>query len=105
MIPNTPISFYIAGNFIEYDMFTVVIIFVISYAIETCRWNKLACLYLLIHIIFKAYVQDVELDEAAVVLLSGINIVISGFLVYKASEWLNNINVTPFYVKTQGVSL
>ena len=71
------------GSVFEYNYMTVIAMFILSVAIETCYWNKLACLYLLIHIAFKIYIQDVELDESMVVILSTINVVVSGFLVYK----------------------
>lgn len=52
IVLNKSISWWI-GQYFEYNITTVVILLIISVAIETCRWNKLACLYLGINLIEK----------------------------------------------------
>ena len=80
-------AMYVGGVF-EYNYLTVVSMFIISVAIETCYWNKLAVLYLLLHLVFKAYIQDIELEEDEICILSIINVILSGFLVYKGIKAL-----------------
>ena len=78
---SKPVSHWIGGVF-EYDALSVVVLIIMSYALETCYWNKLAVLYLLLHLIFKNYVQDIVFDETGVYFVSIINAAISGFLTY-----------------------
>ena len=84
---SKPISHWIGGVF-EYDALIVVVLVIMAYALETCYWNKLAVLYLLLHLIFKNYVQDVVFDETEVYIVSIVNAVISFFLSYKGAEIL-----------------
>ena len=82
-----PISFAIAGIF-EYDWGVVAVLVIMAYALETCYWNKLTVLYLLLHLIFKNYVQDIVFDETEVYIVSIVNAAISFFLSYKGAEIL-----------------
>ena len=84
---NKPISHWIGGVF-EYDALIVVVLVIMAYALETCYWNKLAVLYLLLHLIFKNYVQDIVFDETEVYIFSIVNAAISFFLSYKGAEIL-----------------
>lgn len=80
--PNTPISFWIAEK-AKYDWFIVFVLLTISIAINTCCWNKLSVLYLGLHLVFKGYVSDIELEEPAIVCLCVINIIITSIIIYK----------------------
>lgn len=79
---NKPISQFIASYF-EYDWLSVVVLLIISIAIETCCWNKIAVTYLGLHLVFKGYVSDIELEEHAIVCLCVINIIITSIIIYK----------------------
>ena len=81
VIPNTPISFVIARLF-EYDLVVVVVAFVTSIAIQACKWNLYAILYLLCNLTEK-YVFDFEMELEMVYLIISLNIIASGFFVYK----------------------
>ena len=88
---NKPISHFI-GNIFEYDVLVVVIALITSIAVETCVWNKLCILYLALHLVFKHYIQEIELDDCQVYVVSTTNIMISGFFCYKGiAIWLKNI--------------
>lgn len=90
---NKPISHFI-GNIFEYDVLIVVVALITSIAVETCMWNKLCILYLALHLVFKHYIQEIELDEYQVYVISTINVVISGFFCYKGiAIWLKNIKI------------
>lgn len=80
-------SLFIGGYF-EYNYLTIVAMIILSISFETCYWNKLAVLYLLLHLIFKNYVQDVVFDETEVYIVSIVNAAISFFLSYKGAEIL-----------------
>lgn len=88
IILNTPMSFYIAQYFMEYDIAAVAVIYVLSVAVETCYWNKLAILYIALHLAFKHIVQDLVLNQTDVILLSTVNIIISAFFCYKGMKIL-----------------
>lgn len=81
VLPNKPISFAI-GEYFEYDIMSVLVMFIISVAVETCVWNKLAVLYLALHLVLKSYL-DFELEPYAIYAISISQILISGFFVYK----------------------
>jgi hypothetical protein len=78
---NTRISFVVAQYF-KYDLLIVCVVLILSFAIETCRWNKYAVLYMLIQLGEKYYF-DFEMDVWLIYVICIINIVISGFLTHK----------------------
>lgn len=79
---NTPLSFWIALKF-KYDYLTLFIITIISFAIETCKWNKLAILYLLMQLWEKDYFFTIELYKEYIYLICMINIIVCTFFVFK----------------------
>lgn len=81
IILNTPISFAI-GLYFEYDTLVCVLSFVLSIAIEACKWNLWAILYLFIHLAEKSYF-DFELDIWQIYIISILNLVISAYFTYK----------------------
>ena len=88
IILNTPIAFYIGSNF-EYNIQMLVVLCVISVAIETCIYNKLACLYLGVNLFEKSYF-DFELEPYQIYVIIAVNIIASGFFVYKGVKILTN---------------
>lgn len=81
-IPNTPISFYIANNFAEYDFVMCVIVFIISIAIEACKWN-LRAIYFLFANQFEKYYFDFELEPTTIYLICFVNIIVASYLIWK----------------------
>ena len=81
IIPNTPISWFI-GRYFEYNVQTLVVLCVISVAIETCIYNKLACLYLGVNLWEKSYF-DFEMEIWQISVICTLNIIVSLYLVYK----------------------
>lgn len=80
-IVNAPMSFYISKYF-EYDWMFVFVATIISFAVETCKWNKIAILYLALHLWLKSYL-DFELEISTIYTITILNIAISGYLVFK----------------------
>ena len=80
-IPNTFVSFFIADYF-EYNIQMLAVLIIISIAIETCIYNKLACLYLGINIFEKSYF-DFELEPTAIYIICIANIIVAGYLTVK----------------------
>lgn len=83
---NTKISFAI-NRFIEYDWQTLFVIIVISFSVETCRWNKLACAYLGINLLEKSYFTF-ELEPTWIYIICTVNIIIASYLVFKGVKIL-----------------
>ena len=81
VILNKPISWTIIDVF-EYNWNTVIILAILSISVETCVYNKLACLYLGVNLIEKSYF-DFELEPWIIIVICIINILISLFFVYK----------------------
>ena len=81
VILNKPISFFI-GQYFEYNLQMLVVLCVISVAIETCIYNKLACLYLGVNLLEKSYF-DFELDIWQIYVISILNLIISAYFTYK----------------------
>lgn len=57
LIPRKTVSWLI-GSFFEYSYFHVAVLTILSVAIQTCVWNKLACLYLFLNLIEKSWFES-----------------------------------------------
>ena len=81
IIPNVPFSWLI-GQYFEYSYPLIFFLLVVVYATETCKWNKLGCYYTCIALVEKSYF-DFEMEIWIISVICTLNIVVSGFLVYK----------------------
>jgi len=80
-IIKKPITFFI-GNYFEYNLQTLIVLTIISIAIETCIYNKMACGYLGINLVEKSYF-NFEMDEWLIYAICLVNIVIASYLTFK----------------------
>lgn len=87
LVPRKTISWLIGGYF-EYNLQTLVVLCIISIAIETCIYNKLCCAYLGINLYEKYYFANVFISEELCYAVIVANIVVSGYLVYKGIKVL-----------------
>ena len=76
-----PISWAI-GNQFEYNISHLAVLCVLSIAISTCVYNKLACLYLGINLLEKSYF-DFELEPTTIYIICLANILVAGYLTVK----------------------
>ena len=76
-----PISFFI-GNYFEYNLQMLVVLTIISVAVETCIYNKMACGYLGINL-FEKYYFDFELEPTTIYAICMANVIVGGYLFYK----------------------
>lgn len=81
IILNTPLSFFI-GRYFEYNVQLLVVMSIISIAIETCIYNKLACVYLGVNLAEKSSF-DFELEQTTIYIICLANIIVAGYLTYK----------------------
>ena len=81
VILQKPITFFI-GQYFEYNLQTLALLIIISIAIETCIYNKLACGYLGINLAEKSYF-DFELEPTYIYIICLANIIVAGYLTYK----------------------
>lgn len=79
---NTPISFFIANNFAEYDFVMCVIVLITSIAIEACKWNLRATYFLFANLFEKSYF-DSELEPTTIYIICLANIIVAGYLTWK----------------------
>jgi hypothetical protein len=86
VIPNTRISFFI-GRYFEYNLQMLVVLCIISVAIETCIYNKLACGYLGVNLAEKSYF-DFELEPTTIYIICLANIIVAGYLTFKGIKIL-----------------
>jgi len=86
VIPSKPISWFISSYF-EYNLQMLVVLCIVSIAIETCIYNKLACGYLGINLLEKSYF-DFELEPTAIYIICLANIVVAGYLTFKGIKIL-----------------
>jgi len=75
------------GNYFKYDLATLSFLVVLSCAIETCIYNKLACLYLSINLLEKSYF-DFELEPMTIYIICIANIIVAGYLTFKGIKIL-----------------
>lgn len=82
IVLNKPIS-WMLGQYFEYNLTTVVILLVISVAVETCIWNKISILYLFAQLGEKEYFSTIELYPEQVAAIITINLLACGWLCWK----------------------
>lgn len=63
------------------------VLVIISFAVETCLYNKLACLYLLVNLVEKSYF-DFEIEPTTIYIICVLNILVAGFLTWKGIKIL-----------------
>ena len=78
---NTPLSCIVACLF-EYDILSVIVIFVTSLAIKACKWNLYTTMYLACNLLEKFYFCY-EMDICEIYILLTINICVSLFFTIK----------------------
>ena len=76
-----PVSWFI-GNYFKYDSVMLLVLVVLSFAIETCVYNKLACAYLGINLAEKSYF-GFELEITTIYIICLANIIVAGYLTWK----------------------
>lgn len=81
VIPNTPFSFLV-GLYFEYNLQFLLVLIIISIAIDTCIYNKMACAYLGMNL-FEKSLFDFELEPTYIYMICIVNIIIASWLVYK----------------------
>lgn len=87
IVPNKPIS-WLVGRYFEYNIQMLVVLVVISIAIETCIYNKIACVYLGINLLEKSYF-DFELEPIHIYVICITNMIVAGYITYKGIKILN----------------
>ena len=85
---NKQVSNFI-GSIFEYNIQTLAVLVLISFAISTCVYNKLACGYLGINLAEKSYF-DFELYPEYIYAICIVNILICGFFCYKGLRILTS---------------
>lgn len=88
IILNTRLSFLI-GNYFEYNVQMLIVLCIISIAVETCIYNKLACVYLGVNLIEKSYF-NFELEPTYIYIICIINILVAGYLTWKGIKILTS---------------
>lgn len=78
---NKEISWFISDYF-RYDIGSAILITIISFAIETCLYNKLCCVYIFVNL-FERDLLQTEMSSADIYIISLVNILISFYLIYK----------------------
>lgn len=74
---------YFIGEYFEYNLLHLFVVFVISIAIETCLTNKLACCYLAANLYEKSYFAEHEYDNDVYYIVSVVNVIICAYFCYK----------------------
>lgn len=87
IILNKPLSWLIADYF-RYNIVTIVVSTILSYAINACKWNKLALLYLATQLYEKEYFLTVELETFSIYAICAINMIVCSYLTYKGIKIL-----------------
>lgn len=89
----TPINWWFA-QYYEYTMVTIIIAMIMSFAMETCIYNKVAIVYALCNLLLKSVITF-ELDEHGIYTIVILNILVSTFIVYKGlTIFINNLKLT-----------
>lgn len=70
------------ARFFEYNLQLLFVVTILTFAIRTCIYNKLALGYTYLNLLEKSYF-DFELEIWTISVICTLNIIVSGFLVYK----------------------
>lgn len=89
VIPNTRISFLV-GKYLEYDLSMLIVLIVVSIAVDTCIWNKAACLYLGANLYEKSFFETNMYDNEVYYAVCAINIILASYLTLKGIRILIN---------------
>lgn len=84
---NKPIS-YLIGSYFEYNALFLSFLIVVSFAIETCIYNKLAIFYLAINLYEKSYFTNHVYENNIYYIVAIINALICVFFGYKGIKIL-----------------
>ena len=82
-----PISHALGGLFV-YDWYTIIVATVLSFAFETCWYNKACIVYLCINAWERDYFLTVELYPEYIYAICTANIIVSGYLTFKGIKIL-----------------
>ena len=80
--PNTPIAWFIASKY-EFEIYSVLAAIFLSFAFETCVWNKASEIYLLVFLKQQTYFPTIELYPEYIYAICIANILICCFFCYK----------------------
>lgn len=86
-ILNKPISWAI-GKYCEYNFQMLFVLVVLSFAMRTCIYNKLACLYLFVNLLEKSHFATYEYDNNIYYIVIAINIVVAMYFTYIGTKIL-----------------
>lgn len=82
IILNKPVS-WLVGDYFEYNLQMLAVLCIISIAVETCIWNKLACAYLGINLYEKSFFETHVYDNEIYYAVICANIIIAAWITYK----------------------
>ncbi len=92
VIPYTPIS-WLVGQYCEYNVQMLAVICIISVAIKTCVYNKLACAYLGINLYEKSFFMEHVYNNDVYNAICIANIIIASWITYKGIKiFLKKVN-------------
>lgn len=77
-----PLSWFISDYFL-YDWYTILAATILSFAMETCWYNKAAIVYLCINTWERDYFITIELYPEHIYAIIAVNLLCSGFFVFK----------------------
>ena len=87
VILRKPISWFI-GSYFEYNIQMLFVLVIISFAIETCIYNKLACGYLGVNLYEKSFFASHEYEITIYIAVCVVNILVCLYLVWKGIQIL-----------------
>lgn len=81
VVPCKPLAWLI-GRYFEYNAQMLMAIVVVSVSVETCIYNKMACMYLAINLLEKS-MFTFEMELSTIYVVCAVNVVAVGYLSYK----------------------
>lgn len=89
IILHKPLSWLI-GDYFEYDWTMLAILCIVSISVDTCLWNKAACLYLGVNLYEKSFFETNVYDNEVYYAVCAINITLALYLTLKGIRILIN---------------
>lgn len=82
-----PVSWFI-GKYFVYDWYTIIVATILSFAMETCWYNKASIIYLCINAWERDYFITIELYPEHIYMIVVVNLILSGFFVFRGTTIL-----------------
>lgn len=94
LVLSKPVSWFV-GEYFVYDWYAIIIAVVLSFAMETCVYNKIAIVYLCINALERDFFLTIALYPEQIHPIVTANILVCGYITWKGVITLFRVHKAP----------